>query len=238
MKVRYVIKYTKESNIKFVGHLDLLRTLQRIIRRADLPVDFSKGFNPHMSVSIAQPLSVGMYSGGEYMDIVFTEKVSTDIIKKKLVENAPSGIKILDVFKIREAENNEKIPQTMALIDGARYTIKIKYKDTSKIDVTFKTLLNEDSWMILKKTKSGENVVNIKPMIKTIEYSIQDSILMLKVLLSCGSKENLSAELFSQFIKENMIGADNDAFVDIKREEMYAYKDKKLVSLSEYVISM
>lgn len=236
--MRYVIKYTKESNIKFVGHLDLLRTLQRIIRRADLPADFSKGFNPHMSVSIAQPLSVGMYSGGEYMDVVFTEEVSTDIIKKKLAENTPSGIKILDVIKIRENENNEKIPQTMALIDGARYTIKIKYKDTSKIDETFKKLLNEDNWMILKKTKSGENMVNIKPMIKTIEYNIQNNILVLKVLLSCGSKENLSAELLTQFIKENMSGPDNDAFVDIKREEMYAYRNNKLVSLSEYVVSM
>lgn len=238
MRVRYVIKYTKESNIKFVGHLDLLRTLQRIIRRAELPVEFSKGFNPHMSVSIAQPLSVGMYSEGEYMDVVFAEEVSPEIIKEKLAQNAPSGIKIVDVFKIREAENNEKIPQTMALIDGAGYTIKIKYKDTARFDEDYKALWSQDSWMILKKTKSGENMVNIKPMIKTLEYSIQDNVVTLKALLSCGSKENLSAELLTQFIKENTNGANNEAFVDIKREEMYAYKDKKLVPLSEYVVKI
>ena len=55
MKVRYLIKYTKESEIKFISHLDLMRTIQRVIRRAALPIEYSKGFNPHMTISIAQP---------------------------------------------------------------------------------------------------------------------------------------------------------------------------------------
>ena len=60
--MRYLIKFTKEENIKFIAHLDLMRTIQRIIRRSGLPVEYSKGFNPHMALSIAQPLSVGVYS--------------------------------------------------------------------------------------------------------------------------------------------------------------------------------
>ncbi|MDZ5035507.1 TIGR03936 family radical SAM-associated protein, partial [Clostridium perfringens] len=68
--MRYVIKFTKESSVKFISHLDLMRTIQRVIRRADLPMEYSKGFNPHMALSIAQPLSVGVYSDAEYMDIV------------------------------------------------------------------------------------------------------------------------------------------------------------------------
>ena len=55
-KVRYLIKYSKESEIKFIAHLDLMRTIQRIIKRSELPIEYSKGFNPHMAVSIAQPL--------------------------------------------------------------------------------------------------------------------------------------------------------------------------------------
>ncbi|MGL5085822.1 MAG: TIGR03936 family radical SAM-associated protein, partial [Clostridium sp.] len=71
--MRYVIKYTKGAGIKFISHLDLMRTIQRIIRRTDIPMKYSKGFNPHMALSIAQPLSVGVYSDGEYMDIVLAE---------------------------------------------------------------------------------------------------------------------------------------------------------------------
>ena len=60
--MRYLTKFTKEENIKFISHLDVLKTIQKNIRRAGLPVEFSQGFNPHMNTSIAQPLSVGVYS--------------------------------------------------------------------------------------------------------------------------------------------------------------------------------
>ena len=46
--MRYLIKFTKDADIKFVSHLDLMRTIQRIVRRAELPVEYSKGFNPHI----------------------------------------------------------------------------------------------------------------------------------------------------------------------------------------------
>ena len=68
--VRYLIKFTKESEIKFISHLDLMRTIRRIIVRSHLPIKFSKGFNPHMALSLAQPLSVGVCSEGEYMDMI------------------------------------------------------------------------------------------------------------------------------------------------------------------------
>ena len=80
MKVRYLIKFSKEGNIKFVSHLDLMRTLHKVVKRAALPVKYSKGFNPHMSISIAQPLSVGMYSCGEYMDVVLEEEIDKTIL--------------------------------------------------------------------------------------------------------------------------------------------------------------
>ena len=64
LKMRYLIKFTKEDSIKYVSHLELMRTIQRIIRRAELPVQYSQGFNPHIILSIAQPLSVGVYSKG------------------------------------------------------------------------------------------------------------------------------------------------------------------------------
>ena len=74
--MRYLIKFSKGEGIKFISHLDLMRTIQRIIRRSGVPIEYSKGFNPHMALSLAQPLSVGVYSDGEYMDIVLTEEMN------------------------------------------------------------------------------------------------------------------------------------------------------------------
>ena len=89
--MRYVIKFTKGENIKFIGHLDLMRTIQRIIKRSGLPVEYSKGFNPHMSLSIAQPLSVGVYSDGEYLDLVLTESLGVGEVIEKLNASSSKG---------------------------------------------------------------------------------------------------------------------------------------------------
>ena len=58
MKVR--IKFTKEGPMKFVGHLDTMRYFQKAIRRAELPIAFSGGYSPHMIMSFAAPLGVGI----------------------------------------------------------------------------------------------------------------------------------------------------------------------------------
>ncbi|WP_346934901.1 TIGR03936 family radical SAM-associated protein [Clostridium sp.] len=229
--VRYLIKYTKESEIKFLSHLDLMRTIQRVIRRAKLPIEYSKGFNPHMSISIAQPLSVGVYSTGEYLDAVFIEEVDEKEILKALNENTVGGVKFLSVTTVARKEG-QKNQQAMATIDAAKYIIKFKLKDESALDMD--SLMKLSQWTILKKSKSGEKETDIKPLVKEIKYSIDDEILTIEGLLSCGSRENLSASLLSEFIKAHVNGIKEDAFVDIKRVEMYAFRGKELLTLQEY----
>ncbi|WP_346937983.1 TIGR03936 family radical SAM-associated protein [uncultured Clostridium sp.] len=229
--VRYLIKYTKESEIKFLSHLDLMRTIQRVIRRAKLPIEYSKGFNPHMSISIAQPLSVGVYSTGEYLDAVFIEEVDEKEILKALNENTVGGVKFLSVTTVARKEG-QKNQQAMATIDAAKYIIKFKLKDESALDMD--SLMKLSQWTILKKSKSGEKETDIKPLVKEIKYSIDDKILTIEGLLSCGSRENLSASLLSEFIKAHVNGIKEDAFVDIKRVEMYAFRGKELLTLQEY----
>ena len=59
-------------------------------------------------------------------------------------------------------------------------------------------------------------------MVKEFKYEIVDNRLVINTVVSCGSRENLSAELLAKFIQENTKASDKEAFVDIKREEMYA----------------
>ena len=222
LKVRYSIKFSKESNIKFVSHLDLAKTIQRIVKRSGLPIKYSKGFNPHMAISIGQPLSVGMYSIGEYLDIEFTEKLEEEFIKDTLNANLPSGIKIHEVVFVEERENTKNPPQSMALVEEAEYEIRIKYSDNKTLSEELKELEAEEEWSIIKKSKSGEKEVNIKAMIKDFSYSILEDVLLIKTTISCGSKENLSAQLVAEFMRIHTTGVNKEAFVDIKRIEMYA----------------
>ncbi|MBC2580632.1 TIGR03936 family radical SAM-associated protein [Clostridium sp. DJ247] len=233
MKVRYLIKFSKESNIKFIAHLDFMRTIQRMIKRSGLPAEYSKGFNPHINMSMAQPLAVGVYSSGDYMDVAFEEEIDNNIIKDNLNSSAPMGIRIIEVVKIKE-EQNKKVFKSMAAIDAAKYHIAIKYDNIQCLDEEIKKLLSSSQWVTIKKSKSGENTVDIKPMIKNFEYEIRENALVINTIISCGSRENLSPELLAAFIQENTTGAKVNSFVDIKREEMYAETKKKLVPLYEY----
>lgn len=234
LKMRYLIKFTKEDSIKYVSHLELMRTIQRIIRRAELPVQYSQGFNPHIILSIAQPLSVGVYSKGEYMDLLFIEELDVDFIKEKLNENSPRGIRVIDVIKVREKRGDKKSPQSMAAIEAAEYNIKIKCTHPETVEKELEDLMNNKEWITIKKSKKGSKEVNIKSLIKKFSYKLNDNILQVDTLVACGSKDNLSAQLLGEFIRDNIQGANKEAFIDIERQNMFAYKGKKLVPLNEY----
>ncbi|HBZ63583.1 MAG TPA: Fe-S oxidoreductase, partial [Lachnospiraceae bacterium] len=76
MKTRF--RFTKTGSIKFIGHLDCMRFFQKALRRAKMDVAYTQGFNPHQIMSFASPLSVGLTSDGEYIDIEFVSLPSDD----------------------------------------------------------------------------------------------------------------------------------------------------------------
>jgi radical SAM-linked protein len=229
--VRYLIKYSKESEIKFIAHLDLMRTIQKVVRRAKLPAKYSKGFNPHLAVSIAQPLSVGVYSSGEYMDLILVEEVNEQEILDRLNDKSAAGIKFFACKKIVEVENEKKLPQGMALIDACRYTIKVIYKDVKNLEEEVNALLEKKEWNTIKKSKKGEREVDIRGLVYEFKFWIKDDELVINTLIQSGSREHLSADLLVEYVKLHTSECDSDAFVDIKREEMYFLKNEKFVPL-------
>jgi radical SAM-linked protein len=208
-----------------------MRTIQRVIRRADLPMEYSKGFNPHMALSIAQPLSVGVYSDAEYMDIVLVEELEGKEIVDRLNAKTAAGIKFLTASKVINKEGEKKLPQTMALVDAARFTIKMLCSDSNKVESNMAKLISEPEWNTIKKSKKGEKEVNLKTMIKEMKYWINDDELILNVLISSGSREHLSPDLVAEYIKSNISEIIEGAFVDIKREEMYVLNNNKYMPI-------
>ena len=83
MKVR--IKFSKEGSVKFIGHLDIMRYFQKAIRRADIDIAYSGGFNPHQIMSFAAPLGVGQTSESEYFDIELHTAPSMEELVERIV---------------------------------------------------------------------------------------------------------------------------------------------------------
>lgn len=120
MKVR--IKFTKEGPMKFVGHLDTMRYFQKAIRRAELPIAFSGGYSPHMIMSFAAPLGVGVTSTGEYFDMELTATIPTDEICQRLNSQMVDGIHVLSARQVEDG----KASKAMSLVAAADYLVEFR----------------------------------------------------------------------------------------------------------------
>lgn len=215
-----------------MSHLDLMRTIQRIVRRSKLKVEYSQGFNPHMNISLCQPLSVGVYSSCEYLDIYLEEKIKTIELIESLNKVSSVGIKFLFAEEVEE-----NLKSLMALLAAAKYNIKIKYNQTEKLEEELESLFHLKNWNIIKKSKSSEKEVDIKPYIYKMSYKIENGYLIIVATLASGSKDNLSADLLSKFIIENTSGYIKDSFILIKRIEMYAKEGDNLIPLDKFCMN-
>ena len=184
------LKFSKNGPIKFIGHLDVMRYFQKAIRRADIDVKYSEGFSPHQVISFAQPLSVGATSDGEYMDMTVNSMISTDDIMNRLNNVMNEGIKILAVTEL--SERDEK---AMTASFAARY--KLTFRENLKPDFDWTNKLEEylslEKLPAMKKTKSGEKEIDMKPMI--FEYSLDKESEELEILLSMSSAATLKPTL-------------------------------------------
>ena len=117
MKVR--IKFRKYGVMRFIGHLDVMRYFQKAIRRAEIPIAFTTGYSPHMIMSFASPLGIGLTSDGEYMDIERREPIASKEAVRRLNEVGIEGIEVLNLVEI---EDSKKMGG-MSIFAGADYLV-------------------------------------------------------------------------------------------------------------------
>ncbi len=96
-KQRLRLRFTRDETLKYIGHLDMSRTWQRILRRADLPLAYSEGFNPQPKISFAAALPVGCTSAHEEMDIVLSPACAIDDVQARLKRTLPPGITLVAI---------------------------------------------------------------------------------------------------------------------------------------------
>lgn len=131
MKLRMQI--TKDRDIRFISHLEYVRTIERAIRRAKLPAAYSEGFNPHLKFSLASALGVGVVSYTEFVEIELAEPMEVELAAKALDKALPRGIRVLAADAVA---NNA--PALMAEAAGASYIVTLPYeKDISQAVATY-----------------------------------------------------------------------------------------------------
>ncbi len=218
MKIR--IKFAKEGTMKFIGHLDIMRYFQKVMRRADVDIRYSEGFSPHQIMSFASPLGVGLESRGEYVDI---EVLSTDSSKemlRRINENMVAGVEALAYKLLPDDAGN-----AMSLVAAADYEVRFRegYEpvDPDAFFAGIPAFLEKEEIMMLKKTKKGEKEINIRPQIYQMEARPDHTIFL---QIATGSAANLKPDAVLRAYAENRGEALSEFALMVTRLEVYANK--------------
>lgn len=216
MKVR--VKFAKEGAMKFIGHLDIMRYFQKAIKRAGIDVAYSEGFSPHMIMSFAAPLGVGVTSTAEYFDMEINTPISGKEAVKRLNEVMVEGMEVKSFRKIPDGKANA----AMALVAAADYYVEFREGMEPEIDWKNKIedFVGQSEILIVKKTKKNEKEVDIRPYI--YEMRLEENRIFLK--LAAGSVKNTKPELVMEAFLA-FWGQEFDSFCfTIHRAEVYADK--------------
>lgn len=223
------MKFKKHGCMKFIGHLDIMRYFQKAIRRADIDIAYSEGFSPHMIMSFAAPLGVGLTSEGEYVDLQVNScensKAAVDALNRVMVE----GMEVVSFKRLPETVKN-----AMASVAAADYFVKFRDGYAPEgWETQFEKFLALDAMVITKKTKRSEAEVDLKPML--YECRIENGGIFMQV--ACGSVNNLKPELVMEAFGKYS-GISLEAFaLEVCRREVYAdlgdEEHRKLVPLEE-----
>jgi len=201
MKIR--LRYKKTEEGRFLSHLDLARTMERALRRAEIPLAFSEGFNPHPRISFASALAVGITGDSEYLDVELRQPMEVEEIKKRIKSAMP---KALDLVDVREIPQRSK--SLTALINLAEYSFTVKAKDSEpeKIQAGIDQVLAAKELWLEPRNKDGKKVKSAKEvrgLIRNIYLErVNDDTYMVKMALAMNNTGQLRPQEVWQMIAE------------------------------------
>lgn len=190
------IKFRKTGALQYISHLDLNRTITRILVRTEIPVWYTKGYNPIPKLDFAAPLPVGTESVCELLDIRVVKDVDPDAIKTLLNQNLPDDLEVSEVY----------YPESkLTDLSYADYEITVVAPsiDDSTAEMC-RELLSGKDMVVFKKSKSGDRDVDIKPLVVSCAVASEDGKLIVKTRLFCGKIKSLNPEYVVNFIVDKL----------------------------------
>jgi radical SAM-linked protein len=169
------IRFSKEGDVRFTSHHDLMRVFERALRRAALPVAFSEGHNPRPRISLPAPLSVSFQGSNEVADIGLDQWMRPQDFGRRLQEELPRGI------AIRSVEVTSTHPDRQPTALSYRIPLLAGHSlDPQKIDA----LMAREQVLVERERKDAVKEVDVRRFIKALRLD-GDALLM---LLECSSE--------------------------------------------------
>lgn len=178
-EVNYVLHFARQGALSWVGHLDLMRTLERLFRRADLPIVYSEGFNPRPRFNFALPLGVGIACRDDLLELTVSRPLPLEETLAALQAQCPQG---LTIEQLEPAEASAE--SLMARVRAARYDYQGK-----GIGRLFTAMQQEHPEITIeKKNRRGTRQIPLFSLLRESRVQSEDH---LQILASAGQQDNL-----------------------------------------------
>lgn len=142
---RAVLKYTRQGPVCYLSHLDMQRLMGRALRRAGIEVEYSHGFNPHIVMSFASPLSVGYATEGDYLEISVEDDCDVSAIAARLNAVLPRDVRMAQSFAWPHKQ------KLMAANHSAKYLISFALENEGeygKIEAALENILRAETYNV------------------------------------------------------------------------------------------
>jgi len=180
---RLRLRFSRGQELKYISHLDLMRLWERALRRVDIPLVYSEGYSPHPRISLAAPLSIGMTSEAELMDVIISRSASAGSAIRAARQELPRGLDIVEFLQVPVTA-----PSLQSQLRYAEYHVEAKAdRSAEETRMAVDSLLNtaELPWQHMRDT--GPRLYDLRALIEHIWLERHDSLTFtLGMRLSCG----------------------------------------------------
>lgn len=182
--------FERKGALSYIGHLDLKAVFERALRRAELPLLYTQGFNPRPMLEFALPLGVGIDTEGDWVDVVMEVPVDPDEYVSRINAELPEGLKVIRAVSLDEPKKS-----LMSVVTCAEYRI-----EAPGITEAVLKLFDMEHAETTKKSKGREVKTDIRPLlIKPLTSSTADSA---EYMCYAGSQQNLRPDVLLKALCE------------------------------------
>ena len=195
------LKYEKNNEVKYIGHLDTITMFDRAFRRSGIDIKFSNGFNKRACFVFALPTGAGIESKCEYMEFeVLDESINLQEIKDNLNKVLPNGFNIVDISLINDKKS------IMAKVIESEYCIYVYVENKNGVCDKISNIFDKEEVLVIKKSKDNTiKYIDIKKNILQINISDDNDKIRIYLKSKAGSNSNLRPEYIVQAIENENI---------------------------------
>ncbi len=160
-KQRLHVHFGKMGALRYTSHLDLAKVWERVLRRANLPILYSQGFNTRPRIQLASPLPLGITSESEYLEVALKEVIPLEGVRERLTAVSPEGLRIYRVF-----EAGMHTPSLQTLVRSAEYRVRFEEViDRAALQIRLDALLNTPHIIKTVERNGKKSVFDLRPLI-------------------------------------------------------------------------